>query len=187
MPVINAIRKAQMLRKEYNPKGNVPFPFEEIFNDENISVIPSSKLEAEIPSLVLGGLYFYEGKGLIVLNDKKSKATQHFISALELGNYFLAGDYITINDLIFDVSLELLDHVDNQTLKRDEEFSKIFTPERFKLMKISRDFAGELLMPKKQVLKAWEVTNQSTVECASLFNVPHSEMSYRLKFLEVVE
>ena len=170
------IRKAMVegerVAKKYNPDTLISFPFENIFEEEGISLsfFPDKKKFDNMS----GVIYFSKGGDTkISVKEGDSRYRQYFTIAHELGHYFLHKDDLRKRGGVFDLGNVLMMYRTDIGLSSEKEREANY-------------FAGSLLMPKKRVREAWE-RFEDIEKCAKLFSVSKSAMAVRLNVLNLID
>ncbi|HYE59986.1 MAG TPA: ImmA/IrrE family metallo-endopeptidase [Candidatus Kapabacteria bacterium] len=161
--------QADIVRKEYNPDGVSPFPYEKIEQLRGDIAMYAVDLDED-----LSGAIHYEKDGdffTIFVNQKKSPARQHFTMAHALGHYFLHEEILKKEEVLIDDEASLAGNVSGSVPSREYE---------------ANIFAANLLMPKELVAKAWNELG-SVEACARIFQVSITAMSIRLTDLGFLE
>jgi Zn-dependent peptidase ImmA (M78 family) len=134
--------KALEFSQTHNPKGLVPFPFEEAARRlEDVEILYLETMEDTIS----GAILFQDETYKMLINAKKPKARRYFTIAHEFGHYFLHDtwlrehqeegfiDFVSLLDgesALFRPDLPLTS--DESALRRERE---------------ANNFAAEILMP----------------------------------------
>ena len=164
---------AEKIRTEYNPQNLSPFPYQNIEQDKKDLRI----LFVELPEGVSGAIT-YDKESLeffILINKNKPSTRQNFTIAHELGHYFLHQDIIKTDETIIDGDGTL----EGRALFRLDDAKST-------LLEIqANNFAASLIMPKSEVIRAWEEL-KAIEECAKVFSVSALAMTIRLTKLGLI-
>ena len=174
-----AAEKGEEIAKKFNPKTNIPFPFEEIIEEHKDLELRFGDLSSvDIPNddglyNDLSGLILYENnqkKFIIFIEKSKPENRQYFTVAHELGHYFLHQDVLKKENLVVDgdATLYRLDSGLSNTQESQANY-----------------FAASLLMPEEKVKKAWKFFDKDIERCAKLFCTSLAAMSIRVDILDL--
>ncbi len=169
-----AIKKAEKLAREHNPKTLIPFPFENIDRDAGDLIIKIGGVKDENIS---GVLDYKNEKGVeqfrIFVNDSKSSERMYFTLAHELGHYFLHKKELIKKGLVIDsgemIEIFRADNVLSDTKEKEANY-----------------FAATLIMPADKVKEVWNMLNDIE-KCADFFRVSKLAMSIRLSTLGLID
>lgn len=153
--------------RQYNAGSIAPFPYENVLAHHPDLEIYYADLEDKAVS---GVTLYKDGLFIILINDTKPEARQHFTLAHELGHYFLHKDLLTKGEGFIDGDAWL--DGPNILYRMDG-----VTKTQYELE--ANTYAASLIMPASLVKRAWEVTG-SVQECAKIFKVSTIAMSVRL-------
>ena len=168
----NAMDEGESIANKYNAETRIPFPFKNIFDEENISLLPLP--DKEMWKDISGAICLSKKEEVqIFVNEEKPENRQYFTIAHELGHYFLHEEDLKEKKGIFDAnSMPTLYRTDIGLSDRKEREAD--------------HFAGSLLMPKKRVKEIWKKFGDIE-RCANIFSVSQAAMAVRLEILNVLE
>lgn len=176
------MNKARAMGEEvaamFNPKGLVPFPFENIVEDkQDLRIVYLDSIPGKVSGLI--GFSQEQEKFSIIIDSTKPEKRQYFTIAHELGHYFLHAARIRESEHKILIDSEDCLDIDGMLFREDDVLSTVMERE-------ANNFAGALLMPEARVRDVWSRL-RNVDRCASVFGVSIIAMSVRLQVLGISE
>lgn len=170
-------QKANECISIFNPSFEIPFPVDRISDiDNNLLVTIADYSDDDV-----SGFITYDGKDKkykIFVNSAKHHHRVNFTLAHELGHYFLHRDILSEKDFLD--GNDTLDGTD--ILYRKDSKDQNVNPQ---YEREANRFAARVLMPEKQVKKAWGMFHNVEI-CANIFDVSVIAMSIRIEELGLI-
>jgi len=172
------IQRAKETAALYNPRGLVPFPFQQMA--ESLGDLELQFFE--ITDEVSGAILHQSQDFMILINTQKPETRQYFTLAHEFGHYFLHAEWLRTNPL--QGVLDYAELIDGQGMLLRPDKPQEATVDLQKERE-ANNFAAELIMPEQKVHEFWEVTSD-IARSAEAFQVSKSAMATRLERLHLL-
>lgn len=169
--------KALEFTQTYNPKGLVPFPFDDVatsLGDVELVFLDS------ISDNLSGAIFCQDDKFKIVINAKKPNVRQYFTMAHEFGHYYLHKEWL--KEHAEEGFIDFVNFLDGDSALFMPDTPVLTSKEAITREREANNFAAEVLMPAAKVREFWEVSS-NIEKCAEVFLVSNSDMAMRLEKL----
>ncbi len=172
--------KALEFSQLYNPKGLVPFPFENAASTlGDVTILSLDTMEDSIS----GAILFQDAKFKILVNAKKPKARRYFTTAHEFGHYFLHNAWLKEHQE--EGFIDFVSLLDGESALFRSDLSAGGDEISLRREREANNFAAEIIMPESKVRELWDVLTD--IEgCAEVFQVSKLAMAIRLEQLGLI-